>query len=85
MSGEGGNIFRDASVSILSPWYFGINNNIFVYNTSWEFTQSVINQRSRAQHWVPMGFGWAWVQYYVHGRAWVGVGAILFFMGGHGL
>jgi hypothetical protein len=33
---------------------------------------------------MPMGFGWAWVQYYVHGRAWVDVGAILFFMGGRG-
>jgi hypothetical protein len=34
---------------------------------------------------MPMGFGWAWVRYYVHGRAWVGVGAILLFMGGHEL
>jgi hypothetical protein len=41
------------------------------------------------------GHWWAWVRYYVHGRAlvgmgaifffsWVGVGAILFFMGGRG-
>jgi hypothetical protein len=31
--------------------------------------------------WVLGGHGWAWVRYYF---SWVGVGAILFFMGGRG-
>jgi hypothetical protein len=30
---------------------------------------------------IPMGFGWAWVRFYC---SWVGMGAILLFMGGHG-
>jgi hypothetical protein len=30
---------------------------------------------------MPMGFGWAWVRCYC---SWVGIGAILLFMGGHG-
>ena len=33
MSGEVGKIFGDSSTSILLPWYFGINSNIFVYSS----------------------------------------------------